>query len=224
MPSVPSIDELASDYEFFGEARPILDMQVLQGHGVAMLAGAGGALLNQSLFTQQKVMEYFADKPGMGLLAQILVGIAGGRAIYHFEGGGEHPAAYGFVGATAGIAAAGGAMMLWNQYGAPMVEPAVEPTVTTEPGVTGIGYTGVRSVAPYYDRYKTSVPRGSRADLRGLPRGRGLSGEVVTQANYLQTHGLAENGDNGGNGNGAPVDENGWPVENEEPEVGAWIG
>jgi hypothetical protein len=221
MPSrVPSIDELAEDYQFFGEQRPILDMQVLQGHGVAMLAGAGGALVNQAVFTQERVMTYFADKPGMSLLAQIALGIAGGRAIYHFEGGGEHPAAYGFVGATAGIAAAGGAMMLYNQYAAPAVIDA--PVVTDAPvvaGMRGLAYTGVRQVAPYYDRYKVSVPGGSRADLRGL------SGEVVTRANYMQTHGLRGLGEGNGNGNGAaPVDENGWPVENEEPEVGAWIG
>lgn len=211
------IGALAADYEFFGEAAPIMDMRVLKGHGIAALSGAGGALLTEAIFGMESAQTFFADKPGYRALAQLLLGIGGARAVYHFEGPGGHPAAYGFAGQVAGSAAAGGAMMLYHQYG-----PAAEPTAPPVEGLgrypgrrrrnlRGLNETEVVPVAPYYDRYKVSVPSGTGRAVQGL------SGEEVTQANYLQTngiHGLGEGED------GQP----GWPADEETPDVGTWIG
>jgi hypothetical protein len=196
-----------------------MDMKILRGHGIAALAGAGGALLTQGFYGWEPVRTYFADKPGYMALAQFLLGITLGRGIYHFEAAGEHPAAYGFVGQVSGSAAAGGAMMLYNQY-----MPASAPE-STAPPVEGLGYTGVRQVAPYYDRYKVSVPRGTSRAVNGLGsggRGRSLSGEEVTQANYFQTNGI-----NGlGEDESVEADEGqpGWPADDASPDVGTWIG
>lgn len=216
------IGALAADYEFFGEAAPLMDMNVLKGHGIAALSGMGGALLTEAVFGMDAVDAYFADKPGWRALAQFALGIAGGRAIYHFEGPGSHAAAYGFVGQVAGSAGAGGAMMLYNQYAAPMVESTTEAPVSglgrmrrRNPGrrfyglageeVTRANYlqtnglageTAVTPVAPYYDRYKVSVPRGSGQAVNGLG-----STEVT---------------------NGAE-EQPSWPQDDESPEVGTWI-
>lgn len=202
----PSIDALAEDYEFFGEPAPLLDRKILMDHGVATLAGAGGVLLEQAIFNMETVQNFYADKPGWAILSRLLLGIAGGRALYHFEGPGSHAATYGLVGAIAGNAAANGAMMLYNQYAAP-AQAAAAPA--PEGTVQGIGYTGVRQVAPYYDRYKVSVPR--------IPSN--LSGEVVTRANYFQTNGIGE-----GEATAAADDQPGWPEMDETPDVGTWIG
>jgi hypothetical protein len=234
-----SIDDLAADYDFFGEAQGLMDMEVLKGHGIAALGGAGGALVTDAIFGMESVQTYFADKPGYAALARFLFGIAGGRAIYHFEGDEQHkghPAAYGFVGQVAGSAAAGGAMMLYTQYGpADETAPETDTAVPTETGHAGLGRysrrrgrgrgrlgsTGVEPVAPYYDRYKVSVPRGTN----------GLSGEEVTRSNYFQVNGLGDDGMPSGDADGYDVNEDtrgqsqpGWPAENETPDVGSWIG
>jgi len=227
MEEMEGIGALAADYEFFGEAAPLMDMKVLKGHGIAALAGAGGALLTDALFNMDSVAAFFNGdgttanpaKPGYRALAQLLLGIAGARAIYHFEGPGGHPAAYGFAGQVAGSAAAGGAMMLYHQYGP---QPAAGDGATH-----GLGYarrrpmhglageTEVVPVQPYYDRYKVSVPVGAGSAVMGL------SGEEVTRANYLQTNGLGQFGEDA-----APAadDQPAWPQDEETPDVGTWIG
>lgn len=225
------IGALAADYEFFGEAADLMDMRVLKGHGIAAIGGMGGALLTEAVFGMDSVRNFFdgdgtaesPPKPGWRALAQLALGIVGGRVIYHFEGPGSHPAAYGFVGQVAGSAGAGGAMMLYHQYAAP---DAAE--TTTETGVQGLGRyrrrrraggrfyglngeTEVTPVAPYYDRYKVSVPQGSGRAVQGL------HGEEVTRANYLQTNGL---GQTDASSDGQPA----WPMDEETPDVGTWIG
>lgn len=228
------IGALAADYEFFGEAADIMDMNVLKGHGIAALSGAGGALLTEAVFGMDTIAAWFdgdgtpenPPKPGYRALAQFVLGIAGARAIYHFEGReGGHPAAYGFAGQVAGSAAAGGAMMLYNQYAAPVVD---EVTGGTDPAVAGLGRlrrrrnpgrrfyglhgeevtranylqtnglageTEVTPVAPYYDRYKVSVPAGS---------GRAVNGLGATEVH-------------------AGGDQPSWPEDEETPDVGTWI-
>lgn len=225
------IGSLAADYEFFGEAADLMDMNVLKGHGIAALSGAGGALLTEAVFGMDAVASFFEGdgteanppKPGYRALAQFLLGIAGARAIYHFEGSGSHPAAYGFAGQVAGSAAAGGAMMVYNQYAAPVVEEVTggETPVSgfgrvrrrRNPGrrfyglhgeeVTRANYlqtnglngeTAVTPVAPYYDRYKVSVPAGSGMAVNGLGS---------TEATV----------------DGQPS----WPQDEETPDVGTWI-
>jgi hypothetical protein len=89
MEDYEDIGALAADYEFFGEAAPLMDMQVLKGHGIAALGGAGGALLTEAIFNMESVAAYFNGdgttanpaKPGYRALAQFLLGIAGARAI-----------------------------------------------------------------------------------------------------------------------------------------------
>jgi hypothetical protein len=218
------IGALAADYEFFGESAPLMDMNVLKGHGIAALAGMGGALLTEAVFGMDAVESFFngdgtpenPPKPGYRALAQFLFGIAGARAIYHFEGAGSHPAAYGFVGQVSGSAAAGGAMMLYNQYAAPAMASGgtqteglgrmrrrtgrrfyglagEEVTRANYLQTNGLaGETEVTPVAPYYDRYKVSVPMGTGQAVNGL-------GE--------------------GEADGQP----GWPADDETPDVGTWI-
>lgn len=226
MEDYEDIGALAADYEFFGEAAPLMDMQVLKGHGIAALGGAGGALLTEAIFNMDSVAAYFNGdgttanpaKPGYRALAQLLLGIAGARAIYHFEGGGGHPAAYGFAGQVAGSAAAGGAMMLYHQYGP-------QPSGSGTHGLSGgrrramyglSGETEVVPVQPYYDRYKVSVPGGTNQAVQGL------SGEEVTRANYLQTNGLGQFGEDAPAAAADPQPL--WPQDEETPEVGTWIG
>jgi len=224
------IGSLAADYEFFGEAAPLMDMQVLKGHGIAALGGAGGALLTEAIFNMDSVAAYFNGdgtaahpaRPGYRALAQLLLGIAGARAIYHFEGGGGHPAAYGFAGQVAGSAAAGGAMMLYHQYATPAGAPApVHGFSGGRRAMYGLsGETEVIPVQPYYDRYKTSVPGGSGQAVMGL------SGEEVTRANYLQTNGLGQFGEDAAPQATAvaPDQQPLWPQDDETPDVGTWIG
>lgn len=57
----------------------------------------------------------------------------------------------------------------------------------------GLGETNVTQVAPYYDRYKMSVPSGT---------GRAVNGLGATEAS---------------------TDESMWPEDEETPEVGTWI-
>jgi len=217
------IGALAADYEFFGEGAGLMDMQVLKGHGIAALSGAGGALLTEAVFGMDSVRNFFEGdgteanqaKPGFRALAQFILGIAGARAIYHFEGPGGHPAAYGFAGQVAGSAAAGGAMMAYNQ-----VAPEAAALVPAGGGaVAGFGRgrryglngeTEVTRVQPYYDRYKVSVPRGTERAVDGL------HGEEVTRANYLQTNGL---GSTEASADGQPA----WPEDEEMSDVGTWI-
>lgn len=222
------IGSLASDYEFFGEAAGIMDMSVIKGHGIAALAGAGGALLTEAIFGMDAVKGWFdgdgtpenLPKPGYRALAQFLIGIVGARAVYHFEGPGGHPAAYGFAGQVAGSAAAGGAMMAWNTYG-PSDEAEAPAAVAglgrirrgrRNPGrrfyglhgeevtqanylqTNGLSETDVTSVAPYYDRYKVSVPSGTSRAVNGLG-----ATEASTDGQSM------------------------WPEDEETPEVGTWI-
>lgn len=224
------IGALAADYEFFGEAAPLMDMKVLKGHGIAALSGMGGALLTEAIFGMGPIAAFFEGdgtaenpaKPGYRALAQFLLGIAGARAIYHFEGElGGHPAAYGFAGQVAGSAGAGGALMLYNQYAAPMVADATaavsglgrvrgrnpgrrfyglhgeEVTRANYLQTNGLaGETAVTPVAPYYDRYKVSVPYGTSQAVNGL--------------------GATEVSPGG--------EQPPWPEEDESPDVGTWIG
>lgn len=123
--------------------------------------------------------------------------------------------------------------MLYTQYWpadetAPTPDPDAPPTGTAglgrysrRRGRGRLGSTGVEPVAPYYDRYKVSVPRGTN----------GLSGEEVTRANYFQVNGLGDDGMPSGDADGYDVNEDtrgqsqpGWPAENETPDVGSWIG
>lgn len=206
MDDMEGIGALAADYEFFGEAAGIMDMRVLKGHAIAAASGMGGALLTEGVFGVDQVATFFADKPGWRALAQFMLGVAGGRAIYHFESAPSHPAAYGFVGQVSGSAAAGGAMMLYNQYmmpaggthGLPGRRGGIHGEEVTQANylqTNGLGgETEVVPVAPYYDRYKVSVPRGTGQAVHGL------SGEDASPA-------------------GQPA----WPEDEATPDVGTWI-
>jgi hypothetical protein len=217
------IGALAADYEFFGESADLMDMNVLKGHGIAALSGMGGAILTEAIFGMDTVARYFngdgtpenPPKPGYRALAQFLLGIIGARVIYHFEGPGSHPAAYGFAGQVAGSAAAGAAMMI--------NERIADANTSEGSGTSGLGRsrnpgrrfyglngeevtranylqtnglsgeTAVTPVAPYYDRYKVSVPSGT--------------GQAV----------------NGFGGDGESDGQPGWPEDDGMPDVGTWI-
>lgn len=195
--SYPSIDDLAADYEFFGMN---ISKEGLMEGGVGLAAGAGGILVVQNVMDR---IPFFADKPAWRSVTELGVGVLGGWGLYNYN----RPAAFALLGGVGGLALAS-----LIQQGMAYVQAQMQAPATTGSGTSGLGQsTGVTPVAPYYDRYKTSVPRSFRS---------GLQGEMVTRANYFQTHGMAGLGE--GEEAAAPSDDD--ETETDLPDVGTWIG
>jgi hypothetical protein len=200
MDDLASIDALADDYTFFPDLGAFLTPDMLMEHGVAAAAGAGGILIANNVFDR---VEFFADKPGYRAAAELLLGIAGGRALYNYN----KPAAFGLIGGVSGLALASLVQMGLDRAMAAVSEEAPAAPAATA-GLRALAEsTGVVPVPPYYDRYKTSVPTSFR----------GLAQPMVTGANYFQTKGMA------GLGEGSEPDD----TENENdadfPDVGTWL-
>jgi hypothetical protein len=200
MDDLASIDALADDYTFFPDLGAFLTPDMLMEHGVAAAAGAGGILIANNVFDR---VEFFADKPGYRAAAELLLGIAGGRALYNYN----RPAAFGLIGGVSGLALASLVQMGLDRAMAAASEEAPAAAAATA-GLRALAEsTGVVPVPPYYDRYKTSVPTSFR----------GLAQPMVTGANYFQTKGMA------GLGEGSEPDD----TENENdadfPDVGTWL-
>ena len=200
MDDLASIDALADDYTFFPDLGAFLTPDMLMEHGVAAAAGAGGILIANNVFDR---FEFFADKPGYRAAAELLLGIAGGRALYNYN----KPAAFGLIGGVSGLALASLVQMGLDRAMAAVSEEAPAAAAATA-GLRALAEsTGVVPVPPYYDRYKTSVPTSFR----------GLAQPMVTGANYFQTKGMA------GLGEGSEPDD----TENENdadfPDVGTWL-
>lgn len=205
MDDLASIDSLADDYTFFPDLGAFLTPDMLMEHGVAAAAGAGGILIANNVFDR---IEYFADKPGYRAAAELLVGIAGGRALYNYN----RPAAFGLIGGVSGLALASLVQMGLDRM-APAAESSAPPATTTAPaGLRALAEsTGVVPVPPYYDRYKTSVPTSFR----------GLAQPMVTGANYFQTKGMAGLGE--GEGADALPDDTENVNDADFPDVGTWL-
>lgn len=200
-----SIDSLADDYTFFPDLGAFLTPDMLMEHGVAAAAGAGGILIANNVFDR---IEYFADKPGYRAAAELLVGIAGGRALYNYN----RPAAFGLIGGVSGLALASLVQMGLDRM-APAAEAPAAAAATTPAGLRALAEsTGVVPVPPYYDRYKTSVPTSFR----------GLAQPMVTGANYFQTRGMAGLGE-GEQGADALPDDTENMNDADLPDVGTWL-
>jgi len=202
MDDFASIGALADDYTFFPDLGAFLTPDMLMEHGVAAAAGAGGILIANNVFDR---VEYFADKPGYRAAAELLLGIAGGRALYNYN----RPAAFGLIGGVSGLALASLVQMGLDRAMAPS-EEAAPAAAATPAGLRALAEsTGVVPVPPYYDRYKTSVPTSFR----------GLAQPMVTGANYFQTKGMA------GLGQGSDAEPDDTENENDMdlPDVGTWL-
>jgi hypothetical protein len=200
----PSIDALADDYTFFPDLGSFMSGEMLTEHAVAAAAGAGGILIVQNVMDR---VDYLADKPVWRAAAEFALGVAGGRLLYPSDGSRTRFAAsMGLVGGVAGLGLANLVQIGMAQLQARMAA-SEESSAGTEGYLRGLGQgTQVVPVPPYYDRYKTSVPRSFR----------GLSAPQVTQANYFQTQGMA------GLGAGEEPDE----VDSSEddlPSIGTWL-
>ncbi|HMO94950.1 MAG TPA: hypothetical protein PKD27_02450 [Tepidiformaceae bacterium] len=170
-----SIDDLAEDYEFFGLDN-FVTPEMLQSHLIAAAAGAGGILAVMNIMDR---IDYFADKPKAKMLTEALVGLVGGRALWEVN----RDAAMGFVGGVTGYSLAS----LINQYIAEMQTTAPAPDTTAD----GLAYTEVHRVPAYRKLDRVSVP----ANWGGGRAPANMGADIVTRANYSQTHGFAESED-----------------------------
>lgn len=214
MDDLASIDSLADDYTFFPDLGAFLTPDMLMEHGVAAAAGAGGILITNNVFDR---IEYFADKPGYRAAAELLVGIAGGRALYNYN----RPAAFGLIGGVSGLALASLVQMGLDRMAPSTADAAAAAqqmqadaaAATTPAGLRALAEsTGVVPVPPYYDRYKTSVPTSFR----------GLAQPMVTGANYFQTKGMAGLGQ-GEQGSDAEPDDTENVNDADLPDIGTWL-
>ncbi len=199
----PSIDDLAEDYEFFGMGDFLTKDMAMEG-GVALAASAGGILIAQNVMDR---IEYFADKPAWRAAAELATALAGGRGLWNYN----RAAAIGLLAGLGGLAAANLA-----QQGLAYAQERMDEAAAPAPveGLRGRGRLGestaVTPVPPYYDRYKTSVPR---------KFGPGSSPTGVSRANYFQTRGMGGVGESeqapDGDGENGGMDE--------MPDVGTWL-
>jgi len=177
MDGYASINDLAEDYEFFGLDN-FVTPEMLQSHLIAAAAGAGGILAVLNIFDR---IDYFADKPKAKMLAEAVVGLVGGRALWEVN----RDAAMGFVGGVTGYSLAS----LVNQYIAEM------QTSSDSNGTEGLAYTEVHRVPAYRKLDRVSVP----ANWGGGRAPSNMAADIVTRANYQQTHGFADAGEDVGN-------------------------